>query len=78
MERRFYRATALHGRADFSWRDLAAVSADPHGQPGQRHQPVLLDARVYRVAGFPVSRQSYGGVESAGDGGDCGGVGVGV
>lgn len=58
--------------------DPVAVPADPHGQSGQRHQPVSLDAWLHRAAGFPVPGESYGGVESAGDGGDCAGVGVGV
>ena len=78
MERRFYRAAVVHGRIDLGRRDPVAVPADPHGQSGQRHQPVLLDAWLHRAAGFPVPGESYGGVESAGDGGDCGGVGVGV
>ena len=78
MERRLYRAAAVHGRADFGWRDPVAVPADPHGQSGQRHQSVLPDARVYGVAGFPVLGESHGGVEFGGDGGDCAGVGVGV
>ena len=78
MERRLCRAAAVHGCADLGRRDPVAVPVDPHGQPGQRHQPVLPDARLHRVAGFPVSGESHGGAELAGDGVDCGGVGFGV
>ena len=78
MERRLYRASAVHGLADLGWCNLVAVPADSDGQSGERHQSVLLDARLHRVAGFPVLGESHGGVEFGGDGGDCGGVGVGV